>query len=217
MNTSNQARSPRVSLAIASGLVSLLAVACSAVEWAEDSSESASNLDGSSLVCTDAKPGRSYVLFDGSKLEDKRADESVDANRARFKPFAVMAAEYERVLGAAPKSLANAAATFEEPPARWHTEAAPSAVALDAIYAIGLEGCTATVATGTERATAPTPATAKTFCADLMEKAWGEAPAAEVGTCVDLATNKLSGEPDARKRWAHVCAAILTAPQFLTF
>ncbi|MFO0740355.1 MAG: hypothetical protein U0270_30950 [Labilithrix sp.] len=210
-------RSPRVNLAVAAAILSVLAVACSA-EWVdEDSSASESNLDGSSLVCTSAKPGRSYELFDGSKLEAKRADESFDANRARFKPFAVMADEYKRVLGVTPKSLATAAATFEDPPARWHAEAAPSAVAIDAIYRIGLEGCTAMVAASAELAAAPTAASAKTFCADLMDKAWGEAPAAALDTCADLATNKLSGEPDARKRWAHTCAAVVTSPQFLTF
>jgi len=206
----------RVTFAVVSTLLSVLVVACSA-EWDEDSTASESNLEGSSLVCTEKKASRSYVLFDGTKLEDRRADESFDANRARFKPFSVMADEYKRVLGAAPRSLANAGATFEDPPARWHVEPAPSAVAVDAIYAIGLEGCTAMVATAPARATAPTPTTAKTFCTDLMEKAWGEATATEVTTCVDLATNKLTAEADPRKRWAHVCASILSAPQFLTF
>jgi hypothetical protein len=218
MRTTSAARSKPVTLAVVSilAVLSVLAVACTD-QWAEDVQANDDHLEGASLVCTEKPAARTYVLFDGTKLEDKRADESVDANRARFKPYSVMADEYKRVLGAPPKSLAGAAATFEDPPARWHAEPAPSAVALDAIYAIGLEGCTAMVATAPERATAPTAATATTFCKDLMEKAWGEAPAAGVTTCVDLATNKLANESDARKRWAHVCASLLSSPQFLTF
>src|SRR5262249_32659066 len=144
--------------------------------------------------------------------------ESVDANRLRFKPFSVMADEYKRVLGAAPKSLGGAAATFDEAPARWFSEPEPSGVTLSAIYAIGLDGCSATVAAGNDKATAPTADTASGFCKDLMEKAWGAPPAAdELAACVDLATNKLAVETDPRKKWAHVCATILTSSQFLTF
>ncbi len=197
-------------------LLSILAVACSD-NWGEDVESNDDALEGSSLVCTEKPEARAYIGFDGTKLEAKREDESFDANRARFKPYEVMADEYKRVLGAVPSSLADAEATFEEAPARWHVEPAPSAVALDAIYKIGLEGCTATVAAEAGRGTAPTQATANTFCKDLMDKAWGEAPSAAVSACVDLAVNKLANENDARKRWAHTCASILSAPQFLTY
>jgi hypothetical protein len=202
--------------AIAVGLFVATVVACT--NGGEDVDSGDSDLDGTSLVCTAPPVARSYTFFDGSKLEEKRADESVDANRARFKPFSVMADEYKRVLGLAPKSLAGAAATFDEPPARWYAEPTPSGVTLSAIYAIGLDGCAASMANAKERSAAPTAETAAAFCKDLMQKAWGDAPgASELAACVELATTKLAGESDARKRWAHVCASILSSSQFLTY
>ncbi len=212
----NRSIPKKIGVASILSVFSIVAVACSG-RWDEDVEASDDNLESSSLVCVEEPAARSYVLFDGKKLEALREDESVEANRARFKPFSVMPDEYKRVLGAVPKSLAGAEATFEDAPPRWHSEPAPSAVALDAIYAIGLEGCTALVANAAERAAAPTQATASTFCTDLMDKAWGEAPRASVTTCVDLATNKLATENDARERWAHVCASILSSAQFLTY
>lgn len=201
--------------ATALSTLSALVVACSS-RW-EDTEASGDNLEASALMCVDLPAARSYPLFDGAKLEARREDESVDVNRARFKPFSVMADEYTRALGLVPPSLAAAAATFEEPLPRWHSEPAPSAVALDAIYAIGLEGCNAAVGNDPSSVIAPTQETATTFCTGLMERAWGEAPADSIATCVDLAIDKLGMEPDPRTRWAHVCASILSAPQFLTF
>jgi hypothetical protein len=205
-----------LAVVLAVGVVGSI-VACSNGDG-EDVDSGDSDLDGTSLVCTAPPVARSYVLFDGSKLEANRANESVDANRARFKPFAVMADEYKRVLGLAPKSLAASAATFDDAPARWYAEPTPSGVTLSAVYAIGLDGCTALMANAAERAKAPTADTASAYCKDIMTKAWGTTPNDdELAACADLATNKLSGEPDARKKWAHVCATILSTSQFLTF
>jgi hypothetical protein len=200
------------------GVLAVLSIVACEAESAEDSDAADSNLDGASLMCVSKPQARSYKHFDGTLLEEKRADESVDANRARFKPFAVIGDEYKRVLGTTPRSLAGASATFDDPPARWFAETALSGVALTAVYGISLEGCAASMATDPARATAPTADTATTYCKDTMQNAWGVPPTAdEVATCVTLATTKLSGESDAKKRWAHVCASILTSSQFLTF
>jgi len=75
------------------------------------------------LQCTQKPAGRSYVLFDGQKLEDARVNENVGINRARLKPFNVLQGEYQRVLGLVPASLAASAGSFDEPPARWYAEA----------------------------------------------------------------------------------------------
>jgi len=51
-----------------------------------------------------------------------------------------------------------------------------------------------------------------------MRKAWSRsASPAEITSCTNLATQKLSTEPDARRRWAYVCSSILSSSQFLTF
>jgi hypothetical protein len=170
------------------------------------------------LQCTDKPSGRSYILFDGSKMEGDRANENVGVNRARFKPYDVMAGEYTRVIGAAPPSLAAAGGSFDAPPARWFAEASYSAVSLDAIFSISFEGCDAFTKSSPDFATAPTAATAQTQCAALMRKAWSHSASPdEIAACVDLATNKLGTEPDGRRRWMYTCAAVLSSAQFLTF
>ncbi len=187
-----------------------------------DPNAAADDGDGTStpaaLQCTDKPQGRSYVLFDGTKLESTRANENVGVNRARFKPYAVMTGEYQRVLGAVPPSLAGASGSFDEPPPRWYAEATYSGVSLDAIFGISFEGCAAYTKTSPDFAAAPTAETAATQCAALMRKAWSHSASPdEIAACVDLATNQLNAEPDARRRWTYVCASILSSAQFLTF
>ena len=170
------------------------------------------------LECTDKPQGRSYVLFDGKKLEESRVNENVGVNRARLKPFPVMKGEYQRVLGLVPASLDASAGSFDDPPARWFAEAQHSGVSLNAIFDISFEGCTAFTKTAPEYAAAPTAETAATVCGTLMRKAWSRTAAPEESaSCTNLATTKLAAEPDARKRWAYVCSSILSSSQFLTF
>ena len=170
------------------------------------------------LECTVKPDGRSYLLFDGSKLEGTRVNENVGVNRARLKPFDVMQGEYQRVLGLVPASLAASAGSFDEPPERWFAEAEHSGVSLNAIFDISFDGCLEYTKTAADYAAAPTDATATTMCGALMRKAWSKTAAPEeIASCTTLATTKLATEPDARRRWAYVCASILSSSQFLTF
>ncbi len=170
------------------------------------------------LQCTQVPEGRSYVLFDGSKMEASRINENVGVNRARIKPFGVLAGEYQRALGLVPASLAAAGSSFDEPPARWYAEAQHSGVSLNAIFDLSFEGCLAFTKTSADYATAPTTATATTVCTALMRKAWSHSPSPEeIASCTTLAVTKLAAEPDARKRWTYVCSSILSSSQFLTF
>jgi hypothetical protein len=170
------------------------------------------------LQCTDKPQGRSYLNFDGNALEASRVNENVGVNRARQKPYAVMAGEYQRVLGVVPDALAGAAGSFDAPPPRWFAEAQYSGVSLNAIFDISFQGCQSFTKTAPEFASAPTTATATTECTTLMRKAWSRAPSpAEIQACVDLATTALATEPDPRKQWTYVCASVLSSSQFLTF
>jgi len=170
------------------------------------------------LQCTQVPEGRSYVLFDGSKLEASRINENVGVNRARIKPFDVLQGEYQRVLGLVPASLAASGGSFDEPPARWYAEAQHSGVSLNAIFDLSFEGCVAFTKTSADYAALPTTETATTVCTSLMRKAWSRSPSPdEISSCTTLATQKLSTEPDARKRWTYVCSSILSSSQFLTF
>ena len=176
------------------------------------------NASPAALECTVKPQGRSYVLFDGSKLENLRVNENVGINRARIKPFPVLQGEYQRVLGLVPASLAASAGSFDDPPVRWFAEAQHSGVSLDAIFDISFEGCAAFTKTAADYAAAPTAQTANTVCGTLIRKAWNHtASPDELTSCVTLATTKLGAEPDARRRWAYVCSSILSSSQFLTF
>ena len=171
------------------------------------------------LQCN-AKPEgtRSYALFDGTKLEEKRANEGSGINRARVKPYAVMASEYQRVLGTTPETIKTASGSFDAAPARWFAEATYSGVSMNAVFNISYEGCLTYAKQSADLKAAPTAESAKTECSKLMRKAWSKAPTPEeIDGCVDLATNKTSAEADVSRRWSYVCATVLTSSQFLTF
>jgi hypothetical protein len=171
------------------------------------------------LQCTDKPQGsRSYLQFDGqTKLEESRVNEGVAINRARFKPHAVMAGEYQRVLGVTPPSLANAKAAFDVPADRWFSEPSHSGVSLNAAFDVSFEACAASAA-GRGGNDAPTEESAKAYCGTTMRKAWSRSPSPdELAACVDLATKKLNDEPDAKRKWAYVCASILSSSSFLTY
>lgn len=170
------------------------------------------------LECTQAPAGRSYVIFDGSKLEASRANENVGVNRARVKPFAAMSKEFQRVLGVVPPSLKDAAGSFDVPAVRWYGETQYSAVSLHAMASISYEGCLAYVKGKPAFAAAPTDATARTECSTLMRKAWSRSPSPdEISGCADLAVTALADEKNVARRWAYACASVLSSSQFLTF
>lgn len=170
------------------------------------------------LQCTDAPQGRSYALFDGTKLEASRANENVGVNRARVKPFSVLEGEYKRVLGTVAPSIKDSAASFPSPPARWYSENTYAATSLNAVAELSFKSCVEYTKTAAEFAEAPTAETARTECESLMRKAWSRsASPEEIAGCTDLALTGVADETDVRRRWAYTCASVLSASQFLTF
>lgn len=170
------------------------------------------------LQCMQAPQGRSYVLFDGTKMEQSRVNEGAGVNRARLKPYAVLAGEYQRVIGAVPPSLAKSGGSFDDPPERWFTETDYGGVALHAMFDLSFEGCSTFVKTVPEMAQLPTTDSASNQCSLLMKKAWSRTPnPTEVDACVELATKKVSTETNPARAWSYVCASILSSSQFLTY
>ncbi len=226
MTTMNPFLSKHLRHALLVANVALLVVACdddpNALTGRRNNAPGADGENGDgvtpeALQCTQKPEGRSYPLFDGTKLEDKRINENVGVNRARFKPYAVMTGEFQRVLGVAPKSLEGAGASFDDPPARWYAEASHSGVSLNTMFDIAFEGCSS-AAIVTANTAMPDDASATQFCTTTMRKAWSQTPSPdEVSGCVELATKKLGAEPDPKRRWAYVCASILSSSHFLTF
>ena len=173
---------------------------------------------GAATTCNQKPEGRTYVGYGKIALESDRVNEAAGENRARVKPFSVLSGEYTRTVGAPPASLAANASTFGDVPARWYQEAHSSAVELSTSYRIAFEGCLTFTATGAEFSAVPTAATAPDECTSMMKKFWSQTPQpAEIASCVSYATTALAKEPDARRRWAYVCATAMTSTRFLTF
>jgi hypothetical protein len=122
------------------------------------------------------------------------------------------------VLGNTPASLAGAATTFGQPPARWYEEPVAGAVSLQTALAIAFDGCLTYTATDAQYGSAPTAATASAVCADMARKFWSRTPASgDIQACVDVAVTGTASETNARRRWAYACASVLTAAGFLTY
>jgi hypothetical protein len=162
--------------------------------------------------------GREYVGYGATNLHQGRAVAKIGVNRGRVKPFGALETEFERVLGNKPATLATAKATFAAAPARWYGEPAANAVALKTAYDIAFDGCLTYVATNPKLAQAPTAASATAACGDMARKFWSKTPAPqEIAACVDVATTGTTTEPDAARKWAYACAAVLTSAGFLTY
>jgi hypothetical protein len=171
-----------------------------------------------SLQCTAKPEGRAYVNFNGNHLEESRVNENVGVNRARIKPYAVMANEYQRVLGLVPEAIKTAGGSFDDPPERWYAESTHSGVSMNTIFEISFAGCLAYAKGAADLKAAPTADSAKAECTRLMRKAWNRSPSPEeIQGCTDLAMTKLASQTDVSRRWAYVCSSVLSSSQFLTF
>jgi hypothetical protein len=163
------------------------------------------------------EPTRSYAGF-GGPLETDRPVLEAGADRLRAKPFAVLAAEYDRSLGLAGFSTQAYAATFGRPPARWFTEPDASANTIYAAFALAYEACSQHTATPPEYATVPAPEPAAAACRTFARAAWmRDATDDEVTACATYAVDQTNPADDPRVRWAYACAAVLTATGFLTY
>jgi hypothetical protein len=172
--------------------------------------------DPSVPKCTDV--GKAYVGFSGTKLEDKRVNAKIGADRARIKPYSALKGEYERLIGVAPGSLGQAAPAFGNPPERFASEPRANAIQVYSAFRVAFDGCLAFSETKPEYATAPTPGTASAQCTALARRFWSRAPTPdEVKACVDVATVDSASETAPRRRWAYTCATLLSTAGFLTY
>jgi len=162
--------------------------------------------------------GQSWDGFAGTKLEVGRVDAPIGADRGRMKPYSALQGEYQRVLGATPSTLAGAASTFGQPVNRWYVEPQASAISLYTAYSVAFDGCLTYTATDPKYATAPTQATASTECAAMARKFWSQtASTDQVNACVTVAVTNTASITDAKRRWAHTCASVMTASGFLAY
>jgi hypothetical protein len=164
-------------------------------------------------------PGRAYTGFDKSvPLNADRVEADYKVDRMRIKPYSALGDEYLRVIGRTPALYPSMAATFGSSPARWYDEPQASAVTLFASFKMAFQGCLDVTATAAEYGSAPEAAAAKSACQNWALGFWSRAPSTgEVDSCVRVATQDTSGEPDVRKRWAYTCAAVLNSAGFLAY
>ncbi|MFO0676572.1 MAG: hypothetical protein U0169_08565 [Polyangiaceae bacterium] len=163
------------------------------------------------------KQGVAHTGFGGSDLNAGRAVAEVGVDRRRVKPYGALATEFSRALGTAPAALAANAAAFGDAPARWYSEPRANAVSLYTNYSVAFTGCYDSMS-GAQYAAAPTAESAKAECTTRTKTAWQRnASREELQSCIDFATTGSASTTDARRRWAHVCATILTSAAFTTY
>jgi hypothetical protein len=65
---------------------------------------------------------------------------------------------------------------------------------------------------------APTEAVAQEKCSDFAVRFWSRSPDTdELASCVEVATQHTTAEPEPRRKWAYVCSTVLTSAPFLTY
>lgn len=181
----------------------------------------ATPLAGAKVVAPEValcESGRSYEGFGGAQLTQDRKEADIGLERARTKPFAALQTEYVRVLGNTPALLAQSESTFGLTPPRWYPKTDPNAVSLYQAYRIAFQGCLTVTAQPAQYTQLPTLESARTECGAWAKKFWGRpAMGAELDACANVVGIYSTSETSVRRRWAHGCASVLTASDFLTF
>ncbi|MBP9111523.1 MAG: hypothetical protein KBF88_01885 [Polyangiaceae bacterium] len=160
---------------------------------------------------------KTYEGF-GAPLEVGEGADEAGKNRLRFKPFDALLGEMSRVIGVRPASISTQGEAFGQEPPRWLREPRASAISLVTFYNAAFDGCKQYVATPAEFAALPTDASADAQCNALAKRFWSRSPSPEeMAACKTFALTKSAKETDPRRRWAYVCASVLSSAGFLTY
>ncbi len=169
-------------------------------------------------TCSGGSAGIVYQGIGNVDLSAGRIENPLEVDRGRVKPYAVLAGEYQRALGKVPALYPQMASTFGASPARWYDEPEASAIILYSAYRIAFQGCLDYTATALSYAAAPTLESSATECGNFAVKFWNRAASGdELAKCAQLAVTDTAKEQNPRRRWAYVCATLLTASGFLTY
>jgi hypothetical protein len=167
------------------------------------------------VACKDE--GSRYQGFGGESLPDDRPSGFSGQGLLRVKPYSAFQAELQRALGVVPASLSDERAVFADPPERWFEEPEFSAVSLYDFSRLAFAGCLQHLAS-TPPPSELTHATADTTCSSWVTDFTGRTAAPEqVAACVEVVETLTVEEPDAVRRWAYGCTAVLASPGFMTF
>ncbi len=166
-------------------------------------------------TCNDK--AKSYIGIGGKELKDTRQPGQAGIDRARTKSYEVLLAEFPRVIGVSPPSMATLGPTLGQAANHWYVEARPSAVGLNSTLQAAFEGCLVYTAKDPQFSAAPTEASAKMSCMAMARKFWSRTVSeSDVQGCVDVATVD-SAKESTNRRWAYACASLLTSTPFLAY
>lgn len=191
-------------------------------------------------LCGSQPGGRAFIGLGGEHLEVGRKDQAAFTDFHR--PYRnlllngswTVTRDVAASIGAAsgigstlPEHRApGTGGSFGVVPANWYDESTVGPFAIYVTFNFAFKVCLASFAapSGANRAGwyehvtfAPTPERATAFCTRTMQNAWSRAPTTEeVSSCVDLALD-LEEEPTPQRRWAYVCASIVSSTNWLAY
>lgn len=192
-------------------------------------------------TCQQATVGRSYRGLAGETLEAGRLDAEPSFDRLRPLPNPQQSndwsllgriqvdvgGDYHSVPALRDPSVGN---TFGNVPARWYQEADVGAFSLSLVFNFAFESCLYSFENQRNYKNttdwfaltdaAPTPDTARRFCAHSVKNSLHREPRqAELDGCVDtiLEVQALGEETESRRLFAYGCAFILATPMYLTY
>lgn len=194
----------------------------------------------SAARCGDQPAGRAFIGLGGEHLEVGRKDQAAFTDFHRpyrnlqvnglwtvTRDLTASVGAASGIGGSFPEHRASGTGgSFGVVPTNWYDESTVGPFAVYVTFNFAFKVCLASFAAPTsanrpgwyEHVTfAPTPERATAFCTRTMQSAWSRAPAPEeVASCVDLALD-LEEEPTPQRRWAYVCASIVSSTNWLAY
>tara|TARA_B100001094_G_scaffold138504_1_gene134081 strand:+ start:306 stop:899 length:594 start_codon:yes stop_codon:yes gene_type:complete len=160
--------------------------------------------------------GQDHFGFGARSLETKEKGNLTETNRDNMKPFAAIAATYQR-MGLNEACLNRAEASFGSAPDRWFLKETTSVVIISALHTANF--CAAE--DWLQRTGMPQEVevqTATQLCGQLIEGACMEkAEDYQLNACVDMVVNQTADEAIVSRRYAHGLAAVLTSACVITY
>lgn len=185
----------------------------------ENPEESPFALDAPTMMTCSLDGGRRYKGFGNSELSAGRVTEvPLEMDRFRIKSLQSLSAEFARVVGTVPLSLAANQATFIDPGPRWFVEPLASGVTLFTVYRVAFEAGLKFVDGNPDMVANLAEPTVTEVCRNFAITAWQKQPTeAQVASCAKLALIDTAPEPDPKARWAYALASILTSTEFINY
>lgn len=191
-------------------------------------------------LCGNQSTGRAFLGLGGEHLEVGRKDQAAFTDFHRpyrnlqvnglwtvTRDITASVGAASAIGGSFPEHRASGTGgSFGVVPTNWYDESAVGPFAVYVAFTFAFKVCLASFAAPTaanrvgwyEHVTfAPTPERATAFCRRTMQSAWLRDPTdEEVAHCTALALD-LEEEPTPQRRWAYVCASVISSTNWLAY